>query len=84
MPDNVVLPPTLKSVPTNNFLATAAPPATVNEPPLLLLVASTVLLKLTVLDAVKVPVLKPDIPVISSFKLDNTNLLKPLAMLTIG
>ena len=42
-PVTVKLAPTDKSVPTNSFLATAAPPAIVNAPPALLLVASVVL-----------------------------------------
>ena len=50
----------------------------------MLLVASTVLSKLIDPDTDKLTVDKLLIPVISSFKLDNTNLLKPLAILTIG
>ena len=40
------LPPISKSVPTNNFLAIAAPPAMVKQPPAVELVASVTLLKL--------------------------------------
>ena len=46
---------TSKSLPTNNFLATAAPPSMVTEPPEVALDASLVLLKLAAPSTSKVP-----------------------------
>ena len=56
LPLKVELPPTAKSVPTNNFLAIPTPPAIVNAPPTVELVASVVFVKLVAPDTPKVPV----------------------------
>ena len=47
LPSITALPVTSKSVPTQSFLAIAAPPSTVNYPPAVALVASVVELKFT-------------------------------------
>ena len=61
VPVNVLLPPIDRSVPTYNFLATAAPPDTVKHPPLVLDVASVVFEKVTapVADKVLLKVVAP-------------------------